>query len=109
MCIRDSLYRPRSTSGRRPGIIQSCGHYSEAKAWGDYQRACITLVKAGFVVLVYDPIGQGERVTYGDGQGSAEHAAYGNLCWLVGRTLAHFRAWDAIRALDYLETRPEVD
>jgi dienelactone hydrolase len=27
----------------------------------------------------------------------------------LGRTLAHYRIWDAMRAFDYLETRPEVD
>ena len=27
----------------------------------------------------------------------------------MGRTLSQFRIWDAMRALDYLETRPEVD
>src|SRR5439155_13767912 len=28
---------------------------------------------------------------------------------LVGRHAAHYRTWDAIRALDYLASRPEVD
>src|SRR5581483_489010 len=38
-----------------------------------------------------------------------EHVTAGNPCFLTGRTLAHYRIWDAMRALDYLETRADVD
>src|SRR5260370_4234691 len=60
-------------------------------------------------------MGQGERLMYRDAPGkrspggTSEHGIAGKACLLVGRTLSQFRIWDAMRALDYLETRPEVD
>ena len=70
----------------------------------------------GYVVLIFDPIGQGERLQYGHvekdhrpGVGVGEHLLAGNQQFLVGEFFGSWRAWDGIRALDYLLTRPEVD
>jgi cephalosporin-C deacetylase-like acetyl esterase len=113
--VTANLYRPKTISSRRPGVIESCGHYGEGKAAPDYQSACIGLAKKGIVAMIFDPMGQGERLMYRDARGklaasgTAEHTIAGKACLPVGRTLAHFRIWDAIRALDYLESRPDVD
>ena len=70
----------------------------------------------GYVVLIFDPIGQGERLQYGHQDaknrprtGVGEHLYAGNQQFLVGEFFGSWRAWDGIRALDYLLTRPEVD
>ena len=76
------------------------------------------LVKEGFVVLAYDPVGQGERRYYWDPATNAneiggpvtwEHSLPGQLLLLIGQDLTHYRIWDGMRAIDYLLTRPEVD
>jgi cephalosporin-C deacetylase-like acetyl esterase len=76
------------------------------------------LVKEGFVVLAYDPVGQGERRYYWNpatntneigGPVTWEHSLPGQLLLLIGQDLTHYRIWDGIRAIDYLLTRPEVD
>jgi dienelactone hydrolase len=112
--VTANLYRPKSTAAPRPAVVQSCGHYEEGKAAEDYQRACIGLARKGFVALIFDPMGQGERVMFrkpGEKRPGAtsEHSLAGKPTLLLGRTLAHYRIWDVMRALDYLETRPEVD
>jgi dienelactone hydrolase len=112
--VTANLYRPKSTATPRPAVVQSCGHYEEGKAAEDYQRACIGLARKGFVALIFDPMGQGERVMFrkpGEKRPGAtsEHSLAGKPTLLLGRTLAHYRIWDVMRALDYLETRPEVD
>jgi dienelactone hydrolase len=68
------------------------------------------------VCLIFDPIGQGERLQFPNGRGGstvgvgvAEHLQAGNPQFLVGEFFGAWRAWDGIRALDYLLTRPEVD
>jgi hypothetical protein len=68
------------------------------------------------VCLIFDPIGQGERLQYGHvekghrpGVGVGEHLLAGNQQFLVGEFFGAWRAWDGIRALDYLLTRKEVD
>lgn len=108
-----NVYRPKAAGGRRAAVVQSCGHYEEAKAKDDYQKACIGLAKRGFVVLIFDPIGQGERLMYrqagGEKPAAPEHPIMGRPMLPLGRTLANYRLWDIVRALDYLEARPDVD
>ncbi|MCB1234898.1 MAG: ABC transporter substrate-binding protein, partial [Verrucomicrobiae bacterium] len=43
------------------------------------------------------------------GPGTREHNVAGNQQELVGEFFGSWRAWDGIRALDYLLSRPEVD
>ncbi|MEX2264335.1 MAG: acetylxylan esterase [Bryobacteraceae bacterium] len=115
--VTGNLYIPTSGPGPFPGIISPCGHYPLARMHPDYQFAYINLVKNGFVVLAYDPIGQGERRQYWDpktdqtevGNPIYEHSMPGQLLLLLGEDLTHYRVWDGIRAIDYLLTRSEVD
>jgi dienelactone hydrolase len=91
------------------------GHSVTGKAAEYIQRGAILLVKHGFVVLTYDPIGQGERRQLLDGgkavlpASTNEHTMVGVGALLVGRSTASYRVWDGIRSLDYLASRPEVD
>jgi len=58
--VTANLYVPEG-KGPFSGILIPCGHSVNGKAIEAYQRACISFAKYGFVVLCYDPIGQGER------------------------------------------------
>jgi cephalosporin-C deacetylase-like acetyl esterase len=115
--VTGNLYVPTAGRPPFPGIISPCGHYPLARMQPDYQFVYLNLVKSGFVVLAYDPIGQGERRQYWDPQtGQAdiadpiyEHSMPGQVLLMVGEDLTHYRIWDGMRAIDYLLTRPEVD
>ncbi|MGO9917028.1 MAG: alpha/beta hydrolase family protein [Isosphaeraceae bacterium] len=112
--VTANLYLPEG-KGPFPGILVPCGHSDNGKAYSDYQRASILLARNGMAVLCYDPIGQGERFQLLDKdgkpvvRGTTEHTMAGIGALLVGRQLASYRIWDAMRALDYLAGRPEVD
>ena len=114
--VTGNVYRPTG-DGPFPGIISPCGHYADARMNPEYQSAYINLVKAGLLVLAYDPIGQGERRQYWDpvsgqtevGGATTEHSMCGQLLLLMGEDLTQYRVWDGIRAIDYLVTRPDVD
>jgi dienelactone hydrolase len=111
------LYKPRKIGARVPGILSPCGHSAVGKAAAPYQILHINLAKRGYVVLTYDPVGQGERSQFWDAQKKksrfnlvcGEHALLGNPLYLLGTNLARYRIWDGIRALDYLASLPEVD
>jgi len=114
--VTANLYLPKGVSGPRPGVVGTCGHSDNGKANEAYQSFAQGLARLGYVVLLYDPIGQGERLQYVDRQlksevgiGVPEHLKAGNQQFLVGEFLGSWRAWDGIRALDYLLTRKEVD
>ena len=109
------LYLP-STPPPWPGVIVPCGHSANGKAAETYQRASILLAKSGMAALCYDPIGQGERVQALKPDqkplfsgSTTEHTRIANGSLLVGLQTAHYRVWDGIRALDYLESRPDID
>jgi cephalosporin-C deacetylase-like acetyl esterase len=114
--VTANLYIPKSRQTKMPGVVGTCGHSANGKAAETYQAFSQGLARQGYVVLIFDPIGQGERMQYVDadlkpqrGGGTREHIYAGNQQFLVNESFSTWRAWDGIRALDYLLTRDEVD
>ena len=114
--VSANLYLPKGLDRPAPGVVGTCGHSANGKAAETYQAFAQGLARQGYVVLLYDPIGQGERLQYVDAQfealigtGTREHLQAGNQQFLVDEFIGSWRAWDGIRALDYLLTRAEVD
>ncbi|WP_373512549.1 alpha/beta hydrolase [Persicitalea sp.] len=111
--VNAALFIPKNKPGKLPAIVYTCGHTDIAFRGEVYQRVIINLVKKGFVVLTFDPVGQGERKDYQDVpgkiSGTREHSYAGAQLFLSGVSPASYFAWDGIRAVDYLISRPEVD
>ncbi len=109
------VYVPDDVSSPRPAVLVPCGHSANGKFY--YQAICQRLARRGYLVLCWDPVGQGERSQFWDMKTGksrynlvcGEHAVLGNLAYLAGANLARWEIWDGIRALDYLLARPEVD
>lgn len=114
------LYLPEVKPGEKakklPAIVVAPGHGAAGKA-SDFNFAS-TFARNGFAVLSYDPIGQGERLQYPDPakpgtslatRPTGEHGEAGLQPTLIGDAVARYFAWDGMRAVDYLESRPEVD
>ena len=110
-----NLYLPAGPSSPRPGILAPLGHALNGKAFRSYQTLFQNLARQGYVVLTFDPYGQGERLQYLDHAGkrrfgsTGEHDQFGTQALLLGSTCTQFEVWDCVRALDYLLSRPEVD
>jgi cephalosporin-C deacetylase-like acetyl esterase len=112
--ITADVYRPNQP-GRYPGVLLQSGHTQEGKP--ENQRVAANLALKGFVVLCFDPIGQGERVqTYSpqidaplSGWSVPEHIEMAAQTLLISQGLARYFIWDAMRSLDYLAGRPDVD
>ncbi|MDA0807735.1 MAG: acetylxylan esterase [Planctomycetota bacterium] len=116
--ITANLYLPNlpKTDGPVPAIAVSSGHSRTAKTADYNQRFGIMMAKHGMAALCFDPIGQGERSQILTAEGhpqhngtTTEHFLMGVGSTLVGRNTARYRVWDAMRAIDYLVSRPEVD
>ncbi|MCZ8512156.1 acetylxylan esterase [Paenibacillus filicis] len=115
--VTTNLYIPDGISEPRGAVLFLCGHHELAKHHPEYQAVCQYLVNAGLVVLAMDPIGQGERLSYYERSIQAptvractvEHEYAGNQCWPLGDGIARYFVHDAMRAIDYLCTIPEVD
>ncbi len=109
--VTGNLYLPADTSKPCPTILYVCGHavVEENKVrMGNktgYQHHGSWFARHGYVCLAIDTIQLGEI------RGN-HHGTYsmGRMWWPArGYTPAGVEAWNSMRALDYLETRPEVD
>lgn len=106
--VTANLYLPRTGAARHPGVLFQMGHSAAGKADPGYQRCCQGLARLGYVVLAFDPMGQGER-SVGSAGPTQQHSAAGRQMLLLGETVTAMQLWDAIRSLDVLAARPEVD
>ncbi|NSW89118.1 MAG: acetylxylan esterase [Firmicutes bacterium] len=115
--VTANLYVPDGVEYPVGAVLFLCGHHERAKHEDEYQIVCQYLVRAGLVVLAQDPIGQGERFSYYEKSinsttvrwGIYEHDYAGIQCWPVGDASARYFLHDAMRGIDYLCTRSEVD
>ena len=109
--VTANLYRPTEVKEPLPAILYVCGHANVVEngvSLGNktgYQHHGIWFARHGYVCIVLDTIQLGE--IRGEHHGTYK---FGRWWWAArGYTPAGVEAWNGIRALDYLETRPEVD
>ena len=104
-----NLYVPYAAKKKKaPAILMVHGHWKGAKQDPVVQSRCIGAAKLGFVVLCVDAFGAGER-----GVGTALGEYHGDMTAAtllpLGTPLSGLQVYENMRAVDYLETRPEVD
>ena len=98
-----------------PCVMMPMGHSDNGILNLRYATHAAMTARAGLAVFSWDPVGQGERRQIDrryDAQFSEcarEHSSLGARGWLVGWNFSRFRIWDAVRAVDYVLTRKEID
>jgi dienelactone hydrolase len=109
--VTGNLYVPKNLDKPAPAILYVCGHGAVKKdnvSYGNkvgYQHHAGWFARNGYVCLVIDTVQLGEIE-------GIHHGTYRyNMWWwnCRGYTSAGVEAWNCVRALDYLETRKEVD
>jgi dienelactone hydrolase len=114
--VAGNLYIPTTGAPPYPGVLFQMGHTPNGKAGDLYQRCCQGLARLGYLVLGFDPMGQGERIYYPVPGGmrsrlgaDEEHTYPGRQMLLKGISCVRLQTWDAVRSLDYLAAHPLVD
>src|SRR5688572_5528813 len=109
--VTGNLYLPKTIEKPLPTILHVCGHSRVIKdgvpmgAKAGYQHHGAWYARNGYACLTIDTLQLGEI----EGIHHGTHR-YGMWWWLNrGYTPAGVEAWNCVRALDYLETRPEID
>jgi len=109
--VTANFYRPAKVDKPLPTILYLCGHarvVENGVSYGNkvgYQHHGAWFAQNGYCCLMIDTIQLGEIE-------GVHHGTYKEgMWWWISRgyTPAGVEAWNAIRALDYLETREEVD
>jgi len=113
--VTSTLYIPDGNQ-KFPAVLLFCGHEAESKATISYQKTAMLFAQHGFVVMMIDPISQGERYQLTDTKGkpltrggTTEHTLLNESSNLFGLSTPADELWDNERGLDYLITRKEVD
>jgi len=118
--VSANLYLPKGFQGPRPAVLNVIGHYPNGKTAEHVQRRCISQARKGLIAFVIDGVGQGDRqiLDYtsdfrkrplSSNLPGAVHKSVGLQAFLSGTHLFNIMVWDAIRAVDYLVSRPEVN
>jgi dienelactone hydrolase len=106
--VTANFYLPESDAppAKLPTVLYVCGHAPDpAGAKVQYQDRGIAYARGGYACLVVDTLEFGEVP-------GLHHGIHdlNRWDWLSrGYTPAGVEVWNAVRAIDYLETRPEVD
>jgi cephalosporin-C deacetylase-like acetyl esterase len=109
--VTANLYLPKKVSGPVPAILYVCGHaqvVQDGVAYGSkvsYQHHPGWFARNGYACLILDTLQLGEIA-------GIHHGLHREKMWwwsARGYTPAGVEAWNCIRALDYLQSRPEID
>ncbi|HVK57397.1 MAG TPA: hypothetical protein VM735_01345 [Candidatus Kapabacteria bacterium] len=110
--LAGNLYRPLEKGGTRgnkkyPAILNPHGHWKNGRMadeeLGSIAARCISFARQGMVAFSYDMVGYNDTI-------QVDHKfASGNTNLLWNISLMGLQTWNSIRALDFLETLPDVD
>jgi cephalosporin-C deacetylase-like acetyl esterase len=104
--VTANLYLPANGSGPWPTILYVCGHTPHPLgAKFHYQDRAAWFAAHGYACLILDTLEFGEIA-------GIHHGLHDLNMWnwlSLGYTPVGVEVWNAMRAIDYLETRPEVD
>ncbi len=109
--VTANLYRPKEVKEKLPAILYVCGHGAVRKGNISYGNKChyhyygIAFARRGYICLIIDTVQLGEIE-------GIHHGTYRYGMWWWnnrGYTPAGVEAWNSVRAIDYLQSRPEVD
>ncbi len=111
--VTANLYIPTNSKGPFPAVILHEGHGPFGKT-GAFPMAA-NFARNGIAVLAYDPLGSGERLqamnaaTGKSWAGPDEHSQAEVPISLIGDHVSRYMVWDAMRGIDYLATRSDID
>ena len=100
--VNATVYVPLDVTPPFPAVIIPVGH--SGKQFANYQLPAQFFARCGYLAVLFDPPGQA-----GEKQPGNDHFRDGVRCYLVGETSSRYFVADALRCIDYLETRADVD
>jgi dienelactone hydrolase len=119
--VTANLYSPQPLRARMPGILLCHSHHNP-KTQGELQDMGMTWARQGYLVLVTDQLGHGERRQHPFGS-AADYAGsfevnrqdyyfrynLGIQLQLIGDSLMGWMVWDLRRGVDLLLSRTGID
>ena len=104
-----NLYRPKGKAAPFPAIVSPHGHWGRGRLenteLGSIPGRCINFAKQGYVIFSYDMVG------YNDSGKQIDHGSFniGTRGEIWGISLMGLQLQNGIRAVDFLQSLPDVD
>ena len=103
--VTGNLYRPKG-AGPFPAVVCPHGHWEQGRLANDDRGSvpgrCITLARMGAVVFSYDMIGYIDSMQYKHNWGGQREKLWGYHPFAA-------QLWSSIRAVDFVQSLPDVD
>ncbi|MBZ0297007.1 MAG: alpha/beta hydrolase family protein [Anaerolineae bacterium] len=100
--VNATVYVPLNFEPPYPAVVIPVGH--AGKQYESYQLPAQFFARSGYMAVLFDPPGQASEKQLGN-----DHFRDGVRCYLVGETSSRYFVGDALRCIDYLASRPDVD
>lgn len=100
--VNATVYVPLDFKPPFPAVVVPVGH--SGKQFDNYQLPAQFFARCGYLAITFDPPGQA-----GEKRPGNDHFIDGVRCYLVGETSSRYFVADALRCIDYLQTRPDVE
>jgi len=99
--VNASVFVPHG-EGPFPAVVIPVGH--SGKQYDNYQIPAQAFARLGFVAVLFDPPGQDSEKKPGN-----DHFGDGVRTFLTGCSSSRYFVLDALRCIDYLQTRSDVE
>jgi dienelactone hydrolase len=109
--VTGNLYRPKEVGGKIPAVLCTHGHWlygrveNQQLSSGPLRAA--SFARLGFVAFAYDMVGYGDSAAVSHKFADHRQALAPESLW--GVNLLGLQLWNSVRAVDFLESLPEVD
>ena len=104
--VTGNLYRPKHVAEPVPGIANPHGHWGEGRLadndQGSVPGRCINFAKMGCVAFSYDMVGKRDSL-------QVPHDFHSDVAELWGVNMMGLQLYNSIRAVDFLQSLPDVD
>jgi dienelactone hydrolase len=100
--VNASVFVPLDFAPPYPAVVIPVGH--SGKQFDNYQLPAQYFARCGYLAVLFDPPGQASEKQPGN-----DHFIDGVRPYLTGDTSSRYFVADALRCIDYLETRPDAD
>lgn len=100
--VNATVYVPLDFTPPYPAVVIPVGH--SGKQFESYQFPAQYFARSGYLAVLFDPPGQASEKKTGN-----DHFIDGVRCYLVGETSSRYFVADALRCVDYVYSRADVD
>jgi hypothetical protein len=109
--VTGNLYKPKNITGQLPAVLSPHGHWSygrlENQPLNSGQGRAANLARQGYVTFTWDMVGYNDSTAISHTFASHKEGLVRESLW--GVNLLGLQLWNSIRAIDFIESLPEVD